>query len=202
MTDSAKCPSDQARAVHSCGCARALCSVHCSLHCTVLCVTVRPVPICSDGSDVGTALIVPSQGSVIADFVHCGETIRTSTAWKCHQFGDAGAPDGWKTADFDDSAWPDAGDVGDNGVEPWGHRVDISGEAHWIWTQDSRGHDQIYCRYVSQHHHLDCPAAQARYWTDYPVPSTQLLTFPGPHSPPVTLLIGFRLRHPHSPSFL
>jgi hypothetical protein len=90
------------------------------------------------------------EGSIIADFDHCGEKIRTSTAWKCHQvrsrrlswhhtastqgtkdgavffqFGDEGAPDGWMTAEFDDSDWPEAGDAGNNGVAPWGHRVDI-----------------------------------------------------------------------------
>ena len=70
--------------------------------------------------------------------------------------------------DYDDSLWPEAGDAGGNGAAPWGQRDQISSEARWIWTQDATGHDQSYCRYVSHHIHLDCPAAQARYWKDYP----------------------------------
>ena len=33
--------------------------------------------------------------------------------------------------------------------------------------KDGNGHDHVYCRYVSKHKPLDCPAAQARYWSDY-----------------------------------
>ena len=34
--------------------------------------------------------------SVIADINHCGEHLRTSVSWRCHQFGDAGPPAGWQ----------------------------------------------------------------------------------------------------------
>ena len=30
------------------------------------------------------------------------------------------------------------------------------------------GHNDAYCRFVSHHTVLDCPAAQSRYWNDYP----------------------------------
>ena len=74
----------------------------------------------------------------------------------------------WQQADFDDSAWPTALDGGDNGVPPWGLRSDISGEAHWIWTHDNDEHDKVYCRFVSNHIDIHCPAAAARYLRDYP----------------------------------
>ena len=68
---------------------------------------------------------------------------------------------------FDDSYWPPAADAGDNGVLPWGHRPDISGEAHWIWSADPDAHDAVRCRYESSHKAIDCPAAESRYWQDY-----------------------------------
>ncbi len=40
-------------------------------------------------------------------------------------------------------------------------------EAQWIWSADPNGHDHVYCRYLSHHQPLNCPAAQARYWQDY-----------------------------------
>ena len=58
-------------------------------------------------------------------------------------------------------------DGGDNGVAPWGLRESISGEAHWIWTHDNDVHDTVYCRYVSNHVDIHCPAAAARYLRDY-----------------------------------
>ena len=68
---------------------------------------------------------------------------------------------------FQDRYWAAAADAGDNGVGPWGHRPDVSGEAHWIWSADADGHDSVRCRYETSHHPIDCPAAQARYWRDY-----------------------------------
>ena len=74
----------------------------------------------------------------------------------------------WLAADFDDSSWPTAQDAGDNGVAPWGLRSGISGEAHWIWTHENEDHDAVFCRYVSNHVDINCPAAAARYLRDYP----------------------------------
>ena len=68
---------------------------------------------------------------------------------------------------FDDWYWPSAATAGDNGALPWGHRPDVSGEAHWIWSHDSDAHDEVRCRYESTHQPIDCPAAQSRYWQDY-----------------------------------
>ena len=106
--------------------------------------------------------------AILADISHCGESIMTGTHWKCKSFGGEEPPDGWLNADFNDDDWPAAGDAGDNGVPPWGLRPSISSEAHWIWTHDMVGHNDAYCRFVSHHTVLDCPAAQSRYWNDYP----------------------------------
>ena len=105
--------------------------------------------------------------SLIASIDHCGELIVTHNNWKCEQFGDDGPPAGWKSATFDDSTWNNAGIAGGNGAAPWGFRADVSGESQWIWTADPNGHDHVYCRYLSHHVPLNCPAAQARYWQDY-----------------------------------
>jgi hypothetical protein len=103
--------------------------------------------------------------SILGEFNHCGELILTGTQWKCEAM--TSPPKGWTSVNFDDSKWNNAGDMGDNGVKPWGQRRDISGEAHWIWSKDPNGHDKVFCRYVSNHKPLDCPAAQGRYWQDY-----------------------------------
>ena len=107
------------------------------------------------------------RAALLASINHCGETILTGNHWKCEQYGDDGPPAGWMTAAFDDSGWNNAGVTGGNGANPWGLRPDISPEAQWIWTADPLGHEHVYCRYLSHHVHLDCPAAQARYWQDY-----------------------------------
>ena len=107
------------------------------------------------------------RAALLASINHCGESILTGNHWKCEQFGDDGPPAGWKSAGFDDSSWNNAGVTGGNGAAPWGLRPDISVESQWIWTADPLGHEHVYCRYLSHHVHLDCPAAQARYWQDY-----------------------------------
>ena len=129
--------------------------------------------------------------SIIGTIYHCDEMILTSSAWKCAPrceqpctidasgvetcgtgIETVGCTDTtfWTAPNgphFDDSYWPPAADAGDNGVLPWGHRPDISGEAHWIWSADPDAHDSVRCRYESAHRPIDCPAAQARYWQDY-----------------------------------
>ena len=117
--------------------------------------------------------------SIIGSIHHCGEDILTGPHWKCMpRCADEGrgadgnygctTAAGWHTAGgIDDWWWAAAADAGDNGAAPWGHRPDISGEAHWIWSADTDGHDAVRCRYESTHRPLDCPAAQARYWQDY-----------------------------------
>ena len=37
-----------------------------------------------------------------------------------------------------------------------------------IWTHENEDHDAVFCRYVSHHVDINCPAAAARYLRDYP----------------------------------
>ena len=100
-------------------------------------------------------------------FKECGQEL-PSICGTYVTYKDGSKSKEWLGATYDDSGWPAAYDAGDNGVSPWGLRSDISGEAHWIWTHDPDAHDAVYCRYVSYHKDIDCPAAQARYLRDYP----------------------------------
>jgi hypothetical protein len=120
----------------------------------------------------------PGQGFECILLTECTEEVASSCGsyinWKDesnHQGATTGlshAADAWTTADYDDSMWPAALDAGDNGVAPWGLRTGISGEAHWIWTHDNQQHDAVFCRYVSNHVDINCPASAARYLRDYP----------------------------------
>ena len=70
----------------------------------------------------------------------------------------AAPPSGWEGANFDDSAWPQATTFGQNAQQdgepnvPIWRRVkgspipDIADDAHWIWTPDNDGHNDIFCR--------------------------------------------------------
>ena len=40
-------------------------------------------------------------------------------------------------------------------------------DAHWIWTSDGSGHDDIYCRLIKTHEPINCRPAADRYWSDY-----------------------------------
>ena len=85
--------------------------------------------------------------SILGTIYHCDEMILTSNAWKCNpRCEDTSQTIGctntaaWTAPNgngFDDWYWPSAATAGDNGALPWGHRPDVSGEAHWIWSHDS-----------------------------------------------------------------
>ena len=90
----------------------------------------------------------------------CGGTWRNSVY--------ESATNNWEAAGYDDSQWESAQAIGPNGVSPWYKRPDISDEAEWIWTPDENAHDHIFCRFVQSNAEVNCPAAQARYWFDYP----------------------------------
>ena len=100
-----------------------------------------------DGSDGGEAIM-------------CGGTWRNSI-YESHT-------NNWEAAGYDDTNWESAKKVGPNGVAPWRMRPDISPEADWIWTPDENAHDHVFCRFVQSNSEVNCPAAQARYWSDYP----------------------------------
>jgi hypothetical protein len=95
-----------------------------------------------------------STASIIAQIDHCGFTILTNPAWKCHGAEGGGASSldaAWYRRDFDDTSWQWAVDGGINGVEPWGTQHGISAHSRWIWPrvgdqlQPRRSHS--FCRY-------------------------------------------------------
>ena len=131
--------------------------------------------------DAGTA-----GAGIVAEFTHCGEIIRTSTRWKCIasdlQNG-APPPPEWMQPTFDDSAWQVAtsyGRNGDSGNYWYTHMErpadEIGPGAQWIWTSDGSedpmhpgsAHNDVFCRYVSNHDAINCKAAADRYKSDYP----------------------------------
>ena len=124
-----------------------------------------------------------------------GEVTRTNTRWKCIASdlpNGAPIPQEFMYPDFDDSAWQTATNFGRNGA----HEdlrlgdTDVSGmayfdqrksadeigpDAQWIWTSDGTedpqhpgsAHDDVVCRFVSQHKAINCDSASARYRSDY-----------------------------------
>ena len=74
----------------------------------------------------------------------------------------------WERAGYDDTMWESAKSIGPNGVSPWYARPGISDEAEWIWTPDENAHDHVFCRFTQSNTEINCPAAQAKYWSDYP----------------------------------
>lgn len=121
----------------------------------------------------------------IADINHCGENFFSGESWRCtaaNMPGGSAPPEAWNEPNFDDSTWEIATDFGPNGANPWGAvksggvaghdpssetEDGISMDAHWIWTSDGAGHDDIYCRLVKTHEPINCRPAAERYWSDY-----------------------------------
>eukprot|EP01052_Picozoa_sp_SAG31_P009319 SAG31_NODE_487_length_14980_cov_9.526376_12_plen_150_part_00 len=109
---------------------------------------------------------------------HKLEVITTSKKWKCTASDSTNAatiPSSWKSATFDDSSWEVATSYGRNSdVDNYwqthmGRAVDgVASDAHWIWTSDGTGHNDIFCRTVSAHVPQDCAVAARRYFSDYP----------------------------------
>ena len=100
-----------------------------------------------DGSDGGEAIM-------------CGGEWRNSV-YEAHTSN-------WERAGYDDTMWEAAKSIGANGVTPWYKRPDISSNADWIWTPDENAHDHVFCRKTQSNTEVNCPAAQAQYWQDYP----------------------------------
>ena len=127
---------------------------------------------CGRAGQVGC--LEAGQGFMCILLTECAEEVSSACGtyikYKDGGHGEGASSDStaWLAPDYDDTTWPHARDGGDNGVAPWGLRSGISGEAHWIWTQDNAEHDSVWCRYVSHHVDIDCPAAAARYLRDYP----------------------------------
>ena len=113
-------------------------------------------------------------GGVIGAITHCGEVITTNKRWRCSAADMNGNIAGansispaWKSVAFDDSTWEIPGVLGSEDVSPWGLH-DTYEAAKWIWTSDNEGHDDIFCRMVSDHKPVNCRDAADRYEQDYP----------------------------------
>jgi hypothetical protein len=57
-------------------------------------------------------------------------------------------PSNWMTATFNDALWPAADDMFVLGTGPWGggHNANFPATAQWMWTSESVGHNDIFCR--------------------------------------------------------
>lgn len=85
-----------------------------------------------------------SIGGFIGTF---GNENTLTTAWRCKDFNKI-APIGWNSIVFNDTAWPVAVSYGkNNNLNVWKQRPSISENAEWLWTNDNKKHDTIYCRY-------------------------------------------------------
>ena len=78
-------------------------------------------------------------------------------------------PAEWNSPSFNDGAWEVPTDFGSNGDAGnyWQQHMqrpveEISNEAHWIWTSDGTGHNDDFCRLVSNHKPQDCSTAAHR----------------------------------------
>jgi hypothetical protein len=85
-----------------------------------------------------------SIGGFIGTF---GNENTLTTVWRCKDFNKI-APIGWNSIVFNDTAWPVAVSYGkNNNLNVWKQRPSISENAEWLWTNDNKKHDTIYCRY-------------------------------------------------------
>ena len=124
-------------------------------------------------------------GGIVGEFEHCNEVITTNQRWKCVAVDDVGGSPTygtiWNSVGFDDSSWEPATNHGqvDQDNNHWNtytlaqtppYRVPrdaVAPNAHWIWTADVEGHDDVYCRYESHHTFTNCNPAANRYLADY-----------------------------------
>jgi hypothetical protein len=76
-----------------------------------------------------------------------GDSLVTSSTWKCKSFLTDEEQQIFANKDFDDSNWPTAVELGQNGILPWGARPGIAKKAFWINTQESeQERETVWCR--------------------------------------------------------
>jgi len=86
-------------------------------------------------------------GSIAGFIGTFGNENTLTTAWRCKDF-EKTAPNGWNSIVFNDTAWPAAVSYGkNNNLNVWKQRPNIADNAEWLWTNDNKKHDTIYCRY-------------------------------------------------------
>ena len=123
-------------------------------------------------------------GGIVGSITHCNEVITTMQSWKCVANDVANGfpvPQNWNAVGYDDSFWERAKNYGgaNSNNNPWNAytqanglphvpRDAVSNRAQWIWTSEATDHDDVYCRYESQHTFKNCKQAADRYLRDYP----------------------------------
>ncbi len=81
------------------------------------------------------------RGGFIGTF---GDKETLSTLWRCEYFGKT-VPKGWNSVVFNDTQWHRAISYGkNNGLK---EIPSITDEAEWLWTNNDKKQDKIYCRY-------------------------------------------------------
>ncbi len=76
-----------------------------------------------------------------------GDKETSSTLWRCEYFGKT-VPKGWNSVSFNDTRWHRAVSYGvNNGLNGLKEIPSISEDAEWLWTNDVKKQDRIYCRY-------------------------------------------------------
>lgn len=89
---------------------------------------------------------IPSPAGVLVSIQVNGKTYVTGSSWKVSIISSIG----WASSGFDDSSWVPATDEGVYGIAPWGTAVNgmnLSTQAHWIWSNDS-SQTPIFLRYT------------------------------------------------------
>ena len=87
------------------------------------------------------------QAAFIAEIDWDGSTWGSDPSWKVSTTAETG----WATMGFDDSGWAQATSYGQYGVAPWMENVSgfpADSSAHWIWSTDYLGDDEVYLRYT------------------------------------------------------
>ena len=84
------------------------------------------------------------RGGFIGTF---GDKETLSSLWRCEYFGKT-VPKGWNSVAFNDTLWHSAVSYGvNNGLNGLKEIPSIAKEAEWLWTNDIKKQDKIYCRY-------------------------------------------------------
>ena len=86
-------------------------------------------------------------GSIAGFIGTFGNENTLTTAWRCKDFNKT-APNDWNSIVFNDTTWPLAISYGkNNNLNVWKQRPSISENAEWLWTNNNKKHDTIFCRY-------------------------------------------------------
>jgi len=84
------------------------------------------------------------RGGFIGTF---GDKVSMPNLWRCEYFGKT-VPKGWNSVSFNDTRWHRAVSYGvNNGLNGLKEIPIIAKEAEWLWTNDVKKQDRIYCRY-------------------------------------------------------